>query len=71
MNDLVSIHYNLRLRNRVTNKRKNFDPIDYESIDQFDYWITEEDNFPLLDYDELQNMLYNQDAIPRITVEEG
>lgn len=63
--------FTLSMSLRVANKKKNFDPIDYESIDQIDYWITEEDNSPLLDYDELQNMLYNQDAIPKITIDEG
>ncbi|XP_054808627.1 uncharacterized protein LOC129310731 [Prosopis cineraria] len=44
LNDLVYIHYNFRLRNRVANKKKALDPIDYESIDQIDYWVMEEDD---------------------------
>ncbi|KAF7811629.1 uncharacterized protein G2W53_032605 [Senna tora] len=53
LNDLVYIHYNLRLKNCDANKRRNYDPIDYESIENIEFWITDEDTSPFLDYDKL------------------
>lgn len=49
---------------RVINKKRCFDPIDYESIEENEFWVMEEDDSPLLDYDELENMLYDDQAIP-------
>ncbi|XP_028086889.1 uncharacterized protein LOC114287651 [Camellia sinensis] len=59
LNDLVYIHYNLRLKNRHFNNMKNYDPVDIESIDKTEFWIVEdEEEPPLLDFDELEQMLY-------------
>ncbi|KAF7810248.1 hypothetical protein G2W53_036991 [Senna tora] len=71
LNDLVYIHYNLRLKNCDANKRRNCDPIDYESIENIEFWITDEDTSPFLDYDELENMIYDEQAVPIIAIEEG
>ncbi|KAL8535057.1 hypothetical protein ACS0TY_010904 [Phlomoides rotata] len=43
LNDLVFIHYNLRLQERLERKRICYDPIDYESIDQNNSWVVEEE----------------------------
>ncbi|XP_028799495.1 uncharacterized protein LOC114754824 [Neltuma alba] len=68
LNDLVFVHYNFHLRNRVVNKNKTFDPIDYESIDKIEYWITEEvDSPPLstLRADEIEeDIIYDDTTLP-------
>ncbi|XP_028782171.1 uncharacterized protein LOC114738298 [Neltuma alba] len=68
LNDLVFVHYNFRLRNRVVNKNKTFDPIDYESIDKIEYWITEEvDSPPLSTFraDEIEeDIIYDDTTLP-------
>ncbi|KAF7822021.1 uncharacterized protein G2W53_027476 [Senna tora] len=70
LNDLVYIHYNLRLKNCDANKRRNCDPIDYESIENIELWITDENTSPFLDYDELENMIYDEQAVSIIAIEE-
>ncbi|XP_028103737.1 uncharacterized protein LOC114302858 [Camellia sinensis] len=41
------------------NNMKNYDPVDIESIDKTEFWIVEdEEEPPLLDFDELEQMLY-------------
>ncbi|GKU92834.1 hypothetical protein SLEP1_g6507 [Rubroshorea leprosula] len=65
LNDLVYVHYNLRLKHRKDNKKRTcFDPIDYESIDNVEEWIMEEDDSPIIDYEELENMIYSDQALP-------
>lgn len=49
---------------RMMSKKRSFDPIDYESIEDNEFWVMEEDDSPLLDYDELEKMLYDDQAIP-------
>ncbi|XP_058757670.1 uncharacterized protein LOC131630946 isoform X2 [Vicia villosa] len=68
LNDLVFVHYNLRLKNRVFNKNRAYDPIDYESIDDIEFWIMEEDanTIPILDTNEMENILYMGESIPII-----
>ncbi|XP_054797752.1 uncharacterized protein LOC129302885 [Prosopis cineraria] len=46
LNDLVFTNYNLRLQHRSELKKKNYDPIDYASIDRLDFWIAEEEPAP-------------------------
>ncbi|KAF7814776.1 uncharacterized protein G2W53_028745 [Senna tora] len=70
LTDSVYIHYNLRLKNCNANKKRNCDPIDYESIENIEFWITDEDTSPFLDYDELENMIYDEQAVPKIAIEE-
>ncbi|GKV15492.1 hypothetical protein SLEP1_g26279 [Rubroshorea leprosula] len=41
-----------------------FDPIDYESKDNVKEWVMEEDVSPIFDYDELENMIYNDKIMP-------
>ncbi|KAE8719669.1 peroxisome bioproteinsis protein 12 [Hibiscus syriacus] len=45
-------------------KKPCYDPIDYESIDHVDFWVTEEQTPPELDIDEIDNFLYHENAIP-------
>ncbi|XP_054801457.1 uncharacterized protein LOC129305454 [Prosopis cineraria] len=69
LNDLVYIHYNFRLRNRVANKKKTLDPVDYESIDQIDYWIMEEDDCSLLNIDNIeQDLIYDDTVLPKAII---
>ncbi|OMP06034.1 hypothetical protein CCACVL1_01744 [Corchorus capsularis] len=59
LNDLVFVHYNLKLKNRIAYKNTFLDPIDYECIDKVDTWIVEEEeppNEPEIDIEELENL---------------
>ncbi|KAF1862826.1 hypothetical protein Lal_00040094 [Lupinus albus] len=60
LNDLVYVHYNLGLKDREVNKRRTLDPVDYESMENIEFWITEEEEeeTPLIDYDEIEKMFY-------------
>ncbi|XP_054782036.1 uncharacterized protein LOC129289284 [Prosopis cineraria] len=69
LNDLVYIHYNFRLRNRVANKKKALDPVDYESIDQIDYWVMEEDDCSLLNIDNIErDLIYDDTVLPKAII---
>ncbi|WZZ77530.1 hypothetical protein YC2023_098102 [Brassica napus] len=57
LNDLVYVHYNLRLQDRFSKRKRSYDPIDYESIDKTEFWVVEESGEAELDYDELENAL--------------
>jgi hypothetical protein len=48
---------------RGNRKKIYYDPIDYESIDDIDFWVNEEAP-PELDINEIENLLYHEDAIP-------
>ncbi|KAK2426995.1 hypothetical protein QL285_025609 [Trifolium repens] len=60
---------------RAFNKNGAYDPIDYERINDIEFWIMEEDtnSTPILDADEIESMLYNEESIPIIGLdnEEG
>ncbi|KAL6494206.1 hypothetical protein OROGR_031006 [Orobanche gracilis] len=43
LNDLVFVHYNLRLQDRGKDHMKMFDPLDYECIDMVDSWIVDDE----------------------------
>nr|XP_023912829.1 uncharacterized protein LOC112024425 [Quercus suber] len=68
LNDLVFVHYNYRLKERVKRKKFNFDPIDYASIDKTEFWVVEDEEPPFLDHEEIENALYEEGAYP---IEEG
>ena len=53
---------------RASYKKKNYDPVDYESIDKTEQWIVEDEHSFLLDYDEIEKTLYEVGAFP---TEEG
>ncbi|XP_023752194.1 uncharacterized protein LOC111900549 [Lactuca sativa] len=57
LNDLVYVHYNLRLQNRLKDYKKSYDPIDYESIDKIEFWVVDEIPEGELNYNELENMV--------------
>ena len=38
------------LQYSVKNKKFNFDPIDYASIDKTEFWVVKEEEPPLLNY---------------------
>ncbi|XP_052107488.1 uncharacterized protein LOC127740515 [Arachis duranensis] len=43
LSDIVYVTYNLRLKSRKRRKQKSqYDPIDIETIDKVDFWVTEE-----------------------------
>ncbi|KAJ9536189.1 hypothetical protein OSB04_un000628 [Centaurea solstitialis] len=63
LNDLVFVHYNLRMQNRLKVKR-SYDPIDYEHIDKTDFWVVEEEPKGELDHNELDNVLDEQEHEP-------
>ncbi|XP_054822674.1 uncharacterized protein LOC129320986 isoform X1 [Prosopis cineraria] len=69
LNDLVYVHYNFCLKNRVANKRKATDPVDFESIDKIEYWVMEEDDPSLLHADEIEgDLLYDEQTLPRAII---
>ena len=48
-------------------KKRSYDPIDYESIDKVDFWVTEEEEAPPefgTDDFEIENVIYEDNAIP-------
>ena len=49
---------------RLYNKKFNFDPIDYASIDKTDFWVFVEEEGPYLNYEELENAIYEEGAYP-------
>ncbi|KAL0405583.1 UNVERIFIED_CONTAM: hypothetical protein Slati_3872200 [Sesamum latifolium] len=56
LNDLVYVHYNLRLQNRVKYSKMTY-PFDYECIDKSKFWIVEKTFEGELDYDEMEELL--------------
>ncbi|XP_071935227.1 uncharacterized protein [Coffea arabica] len=57
LNDLVYIHYTLRLKNRLSYKKRSYDSVDYETIDKVEFWVVDEEQEGELDYDELEEMI--------------
>nr|GEW12786.1 hypothetical protein [Tanacetum cinerariifolium] len=71
LNDLVYVHYNLRLQNRLKVDKRSYDPIDYECIDDTDFWVVEEEPQGKLGYDQLKSMLGDQDEEPPSQTQEN
>ncbi|XP_027098997.2 uncharacterized protein [Coffea arabica] len=57
LNDLVYVHYNLRLQHRFDLRKRSYDPIDYESIDKTEFWVIEEEQDGELICDEFEEEL--------------
>ncbi|KAK9064821.1 hypothetical protein SSX86_016203 [Deinandra increscens subsp. villosa] len=57
LNDLVFVHYNLRLQNRHLSSKRSYDPIDYECIENADFWVVEEEAQGELNINEIEDML--------------
>ncbi|KAI3450536.1 hypothetical protein Pfo_007201, partial [Paulownia fortunei] len=58
---------------RLDIQKNCYDSIDYESIDKIDLWVMEEEeenSSLMLDIDELNNMLYGEQSLPRNIHEE-
>ncbi|XP_047943142.1 uncharacterized protein LOC125189978 [Salvia hispanica] len=76
LNDLVFVHYNLRLKNHLGSKKRLYDPIDYECIDKVEFWVTDENPNEELVYEELEEILEeeqpkgNGDDVMRINDDE-
>ena len=50
-------------------KKKSYDPIDYECIDEIEFWIIDENGSEELDFEELENLLYKEGLMPINEVE--
>ena len=50
---------------RFATKEKDYDPIDYESIDKTDFWVIEEEEEPFLSCEELEKALYENLEAPK------
>ena len=48
---------------RLQQKKRSYDPIDYESIDLVDFWVTKEVEEPELPND-IQELIYEDNSIP-------
>ncbi|XP_057760121.1 uncharacterized protein LOC130980458 [Arachis stenosperma] len=46
LSDIVSVTYNLRLQSRLHRKKRNYDPIDIQSIDTVDFWVMADEDDP-------------------------
>ncbi|KAK8949679.1 hypothetical protein KSP39_PZI005448 [Platanthera zijinensis] len=64
LNDLVYIRYNLNMRDMIYFKKKKYDPLDYTSIDSMNFWVVEEEPTPELNYNELENDICGESALP-------
>ncbi|PKU67583.1 hypothetical protein MA16_Dca018886 [Dendrobium catenatum] len=64
LNDLVFVRYNLNLRNRFQTKKRNYDPLDYTSIEMVDFWVLDEEPVSELILENLENEIYAEDVIP-------
>ncbi|KAL4561520.1 hypothetical protein LXL04_033687 [Taraxacum kok-saghyz] len=71
LNDLVFVHYNLRLQNRLKVDKRSYDPIDYECIDKTDFWVVEEEPEGEFDYNDIENMLDEQEQEPASQTQEN
>ena len=48
---------------RLYNKKKSYDPIDYECIDETEFWIIYENELEELDFEKLDNLLYEEGSM--------
>ena len=49
---------------RLKVNKRSYDPIDYECIDKTDFWVVEEEPEGELDYNELENMVDEEEHEP-------
>jgi len=56
---------------RVKIDKRSYDPIDYECIDKTDFWVVEEEPEGELDYNELENMIEEQEEHEPATQMQG
>ena len=48
---------------RLYNKKRSYAPIDYECIYETEFWIIEENEPRGLDFEELENLLYEEESM--------
>ncbi|RYQ89224.1 hypothetical protein Ahy_B09g095979 isoform B [Arachis hypogaea] len=59
--------YNLRLQSRLHHKKKNYDPIDIQSIDIVYFWVMANEDDPEFtngDIEGIENLIYTDNAMP-------
>ncbi|XP_076887345.1 uncharacterized protein LOC143537463 [Bidens hawaiensis] len=56
LKDLVYVHYNLRLQNRLKYAKRSYDHVDYESINHMEFWVVEEEPEGELNNDDIDTM---------------
>ncbi|XP_057739696.1 uncharacterized protein LOC130956704 [Arachis stenosperma] len=67
LSDIVYVTYNLRLQSRMHRKKKNYDPIDIQSIDTVDFWVMPDEDDPEFtngDIEGIENLIYTDNAMP-------
>ncbi|XP_020964826.1 uncharacterized protein LOC107605876 [Arachis ipaensis] len=67
LNDIVYVTYNLRLQSRLHRKKRNYDPIDIQSIDTVDFWVMEDEDDPEFtngDVEGIESLIYTDNAMP-------
>ncbi|XLS55859.1 hypothetical protein HN51_005614, partial [Arachis hypogaea] len=67
LSDIVYVTYNLRIQSRLHRKKKNYDPIDIQSIDTVDFWIMADEDDPEFtkgDIEGIENLIYTDNAMP-------
>ncbi|XP_015961677.1 uncharacterized protein LOC107485655 [Arachis duranensis] len=67
LSDIVYVTYNLRLQSRMHRKKKNYDPIDIQSIDTIDFWVMPDEEDPEFsngDIEGIENLIYTDNAMP-------
>ncbi|XLU66962.1 hypothetical protein S245_026015, partial [Arachis hypogaea] len=67
LSDIVYVTYNLRLQSMLHRKKRNYDPIDIQSIDTVDFWVmTDEDDpeFTNEDVEGIESLIYTDNAMP-------
>ncbi|XP_076885616.1 uncharacterized protein LOC143535173 [Bidens hawaiensis] len=64
LNDLVYVHYNLRLQNRLKYAKRSYDPVDYESINHTEFWVVEEEPEGELNNDDIDTMFGEEENEP-------
>ncbi|XP_035837154.1 uncharacterized protein LOC110930875 [Helianthus annuus] len=62
LNDLVFVHYNLRLQNRLKYAKRSYDPVDCESISHAEFWVVEEEPAGELHNNDIDNMFGNENS---------
>ncbi|XP_057731876.1 uncharacterized protein LOC130946977 isoform X2 [Arachis stenosperma] len=67
LSDIVYVTYNIRLQSKMHCKKKNYDPIDIQSIDTVDFWVMPNEDDPEFingDIECIENLIYTDNAMP-------
>ncbi|XP_025661759.1 uncharacterized protein [Arachis hypogaea] len=74
LSDIVYVTYNLRLQSRMHRKKKNYDPIDIQSINTVDFWVMPDEDDPEFtngDIEGIENLIYTDNAMPSYPTDGG